>query len=141
METSHIGSNFSVLIAPIELKGNFSAVSGLGAQMEFDEYREGGNFMEKIYLPTGMRYDNIVLQRGTMSLEPLSIWFATVQAGSHIKYPMVVTMMDAAGKPVKIWTVMDVMPVKIDYSPMNALSDSVAITTIEFMHGMVINVM
>lgn len=138
---NHIGSNFNVLIAPMELRGNFSSVSGLGAQMEFEEYSEGGNFNEKIYLPTGMRYENIVLQRGTMTLEPLTTWFSLVQAGTHIKYPMVITMMNAKGLPVKIWTVMDVLPVKVDYSPMNALSDSVAITTIEFIHGPIINVM
>ena len=49
--------------------------------------------------------------------------------------------MDAQGKPVKIWTVMDAMPVKVDYSPMDALSNSVAITSIEFIHGNVITIM
>lgn len=137
----HIGSNFSVLIAPMELKGNFSSVSGLGATLEYDEYVEGGNFLEKIILPKGMSYNNIVLERGTMTFEPLSTWFALVQAGVHTRFPMVVTMMDSTGKPVKIWTVMDVMPVKVDYSPMNALSDSVAITSIEFVHGPVITIM
>lgn len=137
----HIGSNFNVLIAPMELKGNFSSVSGLGATVEYDEYVEGGNFLEKIYLPRGMTYSNIVLERGTMTFEPLSTWFALVQAGVHTRFPMIITMMDAAGKPVKIWTVMDVMPVKVDYSPMNALSDSVAITSIEFIHGSIITIM
>ena len=112
---NHIGSNFSVLIAPMELRGNFSSVSGLGATVEYDEYVEGGNFLEKIYLPKGMSYNNIVLERGTMTFEPLST--------------------------VKIWTVMDAMPVKVDYSPMDALSNSVAITSIEFIHGNVITIM
>ena len=139
--TQHTGCNFNVLIAPIELKGNFSQVSGLGARMEFDEYREGGNFTSPIRLPTGMKYDNIVLQRGTMTLEPLAIWFASVQSGVQIRYPMIVTMMDASGKPVKIWTVMDAMPVSVDYSPMNAMSDSVSITTVELTHGEIIPIM
>lgn len=138
---NHIGSNFSVLIAPMELKGNFSSVSGLGATVEYDEYIEGGNFLEKIYLPKGMSYNNIVLERGTMTFEPLSTWFSLVQAGVHTRFPMVITMMDAQGKPVKIWTVMDAMPVKVDYSPMDALSNSVAITSIEFIHGNVITIM
>ena len=141
MDNRHIGSNFSVLIAPIELRGNFSAVSGLGAELEYEEIYEGGNFTSPIYLPKGMRYSNIVLQRGTVSLEPLSLWFTQVQTGMHLRYPMIITMMDSTRMPVKIWTVLDVMPVKIEYSSLNALSDSVSITSIELIHGEIITVL
>jgi len=141
MDNRHIGSNFSVLIAPIELRGNFSAVSGLGAELEYEEIYEGGNFTSPIYLPKGMRYSNIVLQRGTVSLEPLSLWFTQVQTGMHLRYPMIITMMDSTRMPVKIWTVLDAMPVKIEYSSLNALSDSVSITSIELIHGEIITVL
>lgn len=141
MENQHMGCNFSVVIAPIELKGNFSAVSGLGAEIEFEEYREGGNFTSPVFLPTGVKYGNIVLQRGTMSLEPLSVWLTSVMAGIHQRYPMIITMMNRERIPVKIWTVMGAMPVRIDYSEMNALSGSVSITTVELIHGEIINIM
>lgn len=141
MDDRHIGCNFSVVIEPIELKGNFSAVSGLGAEIAFEEYHEGGNFTSPVLLPTGVKYSNIVLQRGTMSLEPLSIWFSSVMAGLHQRYPMNITMMDREQKPVKIWTVMEAMPIRIDYSEMNALSGSVSVTTIELIHGEIIYVM
>ncbi len=141
MDDRHIGSNFSVLIAPIELRGNFSTVSGLGAEIEYEEIHEGGNFTSPIYLPTGMKYSNIVLQRGTVSLEPLSLWFAQVQAGMHMRYPMIITMMDSTRMPVKIWTVMDAMPVKIEYSSLDAMSGSVSITSIELIHGEIITVL
>lgn len=141
MENQHIGCNFSVVIEPIELKGNFSAVSGLGSEIEFEEYHEGGNFKNPVLLPTGVKYSNIVLQRGTMSREPLSVWFSLVMAGIHQRYPMTVTMMDKEQNPVKIWTVMEAMPIRIDYSEMNALSGSVSVTTIELIHGEIIYVM
>ena len=44
MESRHTGGNFKVIIAPIELTGNFSAVSGLNAELECEEYIEGGTF-------------------------------------------------------------------------------------------------
>ena len=141
MDNQHIGCNFSVVIAPIELKGNFSAVSGLGAEIEFEEYHEGGNFTSPVFLPTGVKYSNIVLQRGTMPLEPLSVWFTSVMAGIHQRYPMIITMLDKEQAPVKIWTVMGAMPIRIDYSEMNAMSGSVSITTVELIHGEIINVM
>ena len=132
MDNRLIGSNFSVLIAPIELRGNFSAVSGLGAELEYEEIHEGGNFTSPIYLPTGMRYNNIV---------PLSLWFTQVQTGMHLRYPMIITMMDSTRMPVKIWTVLDAMPVKIEYSSLDAMSDSVSITSIELIHGEIITVL
>lgn len=141
MSEKHTGSNFSVLIAPIELRGNFSSVSGLGSEMEYEVFNEGGNFTAPVLLPRGMKYQNIVLERGTMSAEPLSIWFTQLQTGIQTRLPMIITMMDATGTPVKIWTVMDAMPVKVDYSPMNAMSGSVATTTVEFSHGEIITIL
>lgn len=131
----HIGNRFSVIIDDIELQGNFSSVSGLSAELEYEEYAEGGNFDSPVYLPKGVKYSNIVLQRGTVTDEPLSKWFADIQKGVFKKYPMIVTMMDGAGKNVRIWTVKDAMPVKVEYSQFDAMSDSVAITTIEMIHG------
>lgn len=141
MSEKYTGSNFSVLIAPIELRGNFSSVSGLGAEMEYEVYNEGGNFTAPVLLPRGMKYQNIVLERGTMSAEPLSIWFTQLQTGIQTRLPMIITMMDNTGVPVKIWTVLDAMPVKVDYSPMNAMSGSVATTTVEFSHGEIITIL
>lgn len=141
MADQYTGCNFSVVIAPMEIKGNFSSVSGLGTEIEYEEYNEGGNFTSPVYLPKGIKYSHIVLQRGTMSLEPLTIWFTSVQAGMQLRYPMIITMMDEKQLPVKIWTVMDAMPVKVDYTPLDAMSQNVSITTVEFVHGEIITVM
>ena len=141
MSDQHAGCNFSVYIAPVEIRGNFASVSGLGTEIEYEEYNEGGNFTSPVYLPKGVKYSNIVLQRGTVSLEPLSIWFTSVQAGMQMRYPMIVTMMDEKQMPVKIWTVLDAMPVKIDYTPLDAMSSEVSTTTVEFVHGEIINIM
>ena len=131
----HTGSNFSVVIETIDLHGNFSSVSGLGAELEYEEYAEGGNFDSPVYLPKGVKYSNIVLQRGKVTNEPLSDWFADVRAGVFKKYTMTVTMMDYAWNTVRKWTVKDAMPVKVEYSQLDAMSSSVAITTIEMTHG------
>ena len=141
MSKQHNGCNFIVNIAPVEIIGNFSAVSGLGSEIEYEEYHEGGNFTSPVYLPKGVRYEHIVLQRGTVTLEPLTLWLTSVQAGMQLRYPMIITMMDERQIPVKIWTVLDAMPVKVDYSPLDAMSSQVAVTTVEFVHGEIINIM
>lgn len=137
----YLGNNFSVLIAPIELMGNFSRVSGLSTEIECETYREGGNFGTPICLPVGITHQNIVLERGTVTIEPLTIWFETVMLGMHMRYPMIITMYDNQHIPVKIWTVLDVMPVKIDYPELDAMSDSVASTRIELSHGAIIPIL
>lgn len=131
----YIGCNFSVFIDSVEPFGNFSSVSGLSAELEYEEYVEGGNFDSPIYLPKSVKYSNIVLQRGTVLYEPLSQWFAAVQMGVFIKNSLTVIMMSNAGFPVRVWNVMDAMPVKVEYSALEAMSNSVAITTIEMVHG------
>ncbi|MGN1340076.1 MAG: phage tail protein [Oscillospiraceae bacterium] len=137
----HNGCNFSVQIVPVEIIGNFSSVSGLGAEIEYEEFREGGNFTSPVYLPKGVKYDRIVLQRGTVTLEPLALWCTSVQWGMQLRYPMIITMMDAKHIPVKIWTVLDAMPVKVDYTPLDAMSNQVVVTSVEFVHGEIFNIM
>lgn len=134
------GGNFKVLIPPIELTGNFASVSGLEAELVCEEYVEGGSF-HPVYLAKELKYSRIVLQRGSATAEPLSYWFDTVRLGINVKYPMIVWMMDNSGKPIKIWTVLDTMPVKLDYGTLNAMSGNVSLTTVELIHGEILTIM
>ncbi len=136
----YTGGNFTVHIAPIELIGNFASVSGLNAELEYEVYTEGGTF-QPVYLTKGLKYDRIVLRRGTATAEPLAIWFETVRAGTITKYPMIITMMNNSGIPVKIWTVLDAMPVRVDYGELDAMSGQISLTTVELVHGEIIPVM
>lgn len=136
----YTGSNFTVHIAPIELIGNFASVSGLNVELEYDLYTEGGTF-HPVYLTKGIKYDHIVLRRGTAPLEPLVLWFETIRTGIITKYPMIITMMNNAGIPVKIWTVLDTMPIKVDYGELDAMSGQVALTSVELVHGEIIPIM
>ena len=136
----YTGGNFTVYIAPIELVGNFASVSGLNVELEYDEYTEGGTF-HPVYLAKGLKYERIVLRRGTASFEPLALWFEAIRTGSTLRFPMVITMMNNSGIPVKIWTVLDTMPVRVDYGELDAMSGQVAMTTIELAHGEIIPVM
>ena len=140
VQNNHTGCNFNVKIEPVEINGNFSSVSGLGAEIEYEEYSEGGNFISPIYLPKRVKYSNIVLQRGTVTEEPLIDWFTDVRGGKLLRYPMIITMMDEKRVPVKIWTVMDAMPVKLEYTPLDAMSHDIFTTTVEFVHGEIIHV-
>ena len=137
----HTGCNFNVIIDYVEILGNFSSVSGLTEEIEYEEYNEGGNYISPIYLPKQVKYSNIVLQRGTVTVDPLINWFTDVRDGIFLRYPMTITMMNESFIPVKIWMVMDAMPVKVEYTPLDAMSNSVFTTTVEFVHGEIIHIL
>lgn len=131
-------NSFSVTVENIELSGNFSAVSGLTEEIVFEEYSEGGNYLSPILLPKGIKHSNIVLKRGTVSKEPLTEWFAQVKSGIHKRYTMTIRLTDSRQNPVKTWTVMEAMPVRIEYSPFDALERNVSLVTVELVHGEII---
>lgn len=134
------GGNFRVLIPPIEVHGNFASVSGLEAEMACEEYVEGGSF-HPIYLAKELKYSRIVLKRGSATAEPLSYWFDTVRLGINVKYPMIISMMDNSGVAIKVWTVLDTMPVKLDYGTFDAMSGNISLTTVELIHGEILTIM
>lgn len=136
----HTGCNFYVSIVPVDVVGNFTSVSGLDAEIEYERYVEGGTF-QPVYLAKGLKYSNIVLKRGTVQAEPLALWFESVRTGMTHRYPMVITMLNQKRVPVKIWTVLDTMPVKIDYGELDAMSGRVMLTSIELAHGEIIPIM
>lgn len=134
------GSNFTVHIAPIELIGNFASVSGLNVEMDYEVYTEGGTF-HPVYLTKGLKYDHIVLKRGTAPVEPLVMWFETVRTGMILRFPMVITMLNNSRIPVKMWLVLDTMPIRVEYGDLDAMSGQVALTTVELVHGEILPIM
>lgn len=136
----HTGCNFVVSIVPIDVVGNFASVSGLDAQLEYETFYEGGTF-QPVFLAKGLSYSNIVLRRGTVPVEPLVAWFESVRTGVSLRLPVVITMLNQHRIPVKIWTIFDAMPVKIEYGELNAMSGQVMMTTVELAHGEILPVM
>jgi len=118
------------------LDTSFSEVSGLEVEMGLEEIAEGGENRFKHRVPTGVKYQNLVLKRGIASLvSPLSVWCETILTGglSDALAPktVVLSLLNENSLPIKNWTFMNSWPVKWSFSPLNSMNNEILIETLE----------
>jgi phage tail-like protein len=126
--------NFSVEIDGVIVCG-FSDVSGLQAEIEVQEYREGG-VNEYIHKRSGpARYpSNLILKRGVANSTELWTWYCNVLQGITQRKSLAVVLMDSAGSEQRRWTFQNAYPVKWVGPEFKAQSSEVAIETLELAH-------
>ncbi|GGG77799.1 phage tail protein [Paenibacillus radicis (ex Gao et al. 2016)] len=123
----------------IELDGMFVAgfteASGLEAETEIEEYREGGlnGFVHR--LPKGTRYPNIVLKRGMTQSAILWSWYESTMNGAIQRKHGAIVLQSADGSEFGRWNFTDAYPVKWSGPQLNASTSDVAFETIEIAHN------
>jgi phage tail-like protein len=137
------------------LTGNFAEVSGLNAEMETEEYREGGrNTGPHKFIKWG-KYPNLVFKRGVTQNTDLWDWYYQVLYGdqSVLRKNGIIVLTDrgpagASGaalqtnpglaglgrQPVALWSFSNGLPEKLQGPGMNAKSNEIAIETLEIAH-------
>jgi len=125
--------NFIVEIDGV-LSGKFSEVSGLEANVEFDEYREGGvnNFVHK--LPKKTNYNNLVLRRGMTNSTALYKWHQDVIAGMIKPKNVSIILLDSEKNEAKRWTFENAFPIKWTGPDLKADNNALAIESLEIVH-------
>lgn len=100
---------FRVEVAGREL-GEFAECSGIGAEYEVLEYREGGNNEFVHQLRGHRRHTNIVLKRGLTDEAALIAWFNDVER----KPPpaLSITLVDSLGKDFRSFTFAAAVPIR-----------------------------
>jgi phage tail-like protein len=113
----------------------FKSVSGLGAEAEVIEYREGSDpLTSSRKLPGRVEYPNVVLRRGLSTSRDLWDWWQTVVDGTVERRDVSITLLDDSRTPVLRWHVRNAFPVKIQASDLEAEGNEVVIETIELAH-------
>jgi phage tail-like protein len=142
-------------VASAVLTGSFSEVSGLHAEMETEEYREGGrNSGPHKFIKWG-KYPNLVCKRGVTPNTDLWDWYYQVLYGdqSVLRKNGIVVLTDrsaagAAGAtlaaipgltglgrlPIAVWSFSNGLPEKLQGPGLNAKSNEIAIETLEIAH-------
>lgn len=128
---------FKVSFAASELGADtsFQEVSGIGSEMVFEEYREGGENRYIHRLPNGVKHAPLELKRGVGSVESKLVQWcrATLDGNSLTRIqtlPLVVYLMNAYMVPVRAWQFADAFPVKWEFDPFNSTKNEVAIEKI-----------
>jgi phage tail-like protein len=114
----------------------FQEVSGMGAEMETETYREGGENRFVHQLPKGAKASRLVLKRGIASLEsPLVRWCKAVLEsglGTAIETKSVqVALLNELSAPVRVWSFDNAWPAKWSVDGFGAKKNEVAIESIE----------
>ncbi|MUT67109.1 phage tail protein [Paenibacillus sp. NEAU-GSW1] len=113
----------------------FSEASGLEAETEIEEYREGGmnGFVHR--LPKGIRYQNIVLKRGMTQSALLWSWYESTMNGSIERMNGAIVLLSPDGSEFGRWNFFDAYPVRWSGPQLNASTSDVAFETIEIAHN------
>ncbi|MDQ8180551.1 phage tail protein [Pelagicoccus sp. SDUM812005] len=115
----------------------FTEVSGLEAETEVIEYREGSSSeYSKIKMPGMQKYANITLKRGTFlgDNDFFEWWKTTRILGKPERRDLIISLLNEEHAPVMNWKVKNAFPTKVQATDLKADGSEVAIETLELAH-------
>jgi phage tail-like protein len=113
----------------------FKSVSGLAAEAEVIEYREGSDPLSSSRkLPGRVRYPNVRLSRGLTTSRELWDWWETAVNGTVERRNVAITLLDDSRTPVLRWLLHEAWVAKFEAPEFDATKNEVAIETIELAH-------
>ncbi len=120
-----------------EADNRFQEVTGLGAEVTVEELKEGGlnEFTHK--LPTGVKYDNLILKRGYIHDSEISKWCRTaIEEFSFETKDVTVTLLNEKHESLASWQFIRAWPVKWSISDFKAQDNAIVVESLELAYGM-----
>lgn len=115
----------------------FTEASGLDAETEVIEYREGSSpEYSKVKMPGMQRYSNITLKRGTFTSDNdfFDWWKTTRTLGTPERRDIIVSLLNESHTPVFVWKIKNAFPTKVQATDLKSDGNEVAIETLELAH-------
>jgi phage tail-like protein len=125
--------NFMIEIDGIAAAG-FAECSGLSAEVEVFEYREGGVNGYTHRFAGAAKYPPLVLRRGMTDSNELWNWHLSAVKGSVIRRNGTIHLLDAEGQTIKHWHFVRAYPTRWTGPELRAGTSSVAFESIELTH-------
>ena len=128
--------NFVVELGKDNLEvGGFTEVSGLQAEIEVQDYREGGLNVYIHKLPGPVRYpSNLVLKQGMADREILWEWCKKAMQGAIERRNVTIKLLDRNREEKRQWVFANAYPVRWAGPDLRAGSAEVAMETLELVH-------
>jgi phage tail-like protein len=115
-------------------KAGFSECIGLQAEMEVQEYREGGLNTYLHRFPTRLRHPVLTLRRGIVD-RAIWDWYDAILQGNFTRRNGSISVLDEAGpSPVVQWEFRGAFPSNWRGPELNAAQSNVAVETFELTH-------
>lgn len=126
--------NFLLEIDGIAQAG-FSEVTGLNAESNVIEYREGNEGITMRKLPGLEKYGNVTLKRGVTQSPELLAWHKNVIDGDIVRDEvMSIVLLDEKRQEVVRWNLRNAWPVKWMGPDLKAGANEIAIESLELAH-------
>ena len=117
------------------LLGRFTSVSGLGMEVEYEVYNEGGSNYPRYFLKE-VKPQTLVLEQGVINnIDSASLIMAMVNSGMSVPMAGVITLKDHLGYPVRIWTIEEAHLRKYVGTNLNSNQPVLAVNRIEMMYN------
>jgi len=128
------GFNFRVEFIGLSVAA-FSEVSGLTADGDTADYREGTDAVNSVRKLPGLRkYTNLSFKRGYTPDDTLWRWYARIANGANERYSGSVVLMNEAHKDVMRWNFENAFVNKMEGPGLKANANEVAIESMEVVH-------
>ncbi len=115
----------------------FTEVTGLDAETEVIEYRDGASpEFSKQKMPGMQKYSNLTFKRGTFASdnEFFGWWKTTRTLSKPQRRNITISLLNEAHEPVMVWKVHSAFPTKVQATDLKAEGNEVAIETMEVAH-------
>jgi phage tail-like protein len=115
----------------------FTEASGLDAETEVIEYREGSSpEYNKLKMPGMQKHSNVTLKRGTFTSDNdfFDWWKTTRTLGTPERRDIIISLLNESHTPIFVWKVKNAFPTKVQATDLKADGNEVAIETLELAH-------
>ncbi|HEV3222111.1 MAG TPA: phage tail protein [Puia sp.] len=118
----------------------FTEVSGLEAETEVIEYREGSNILyHKTKQPGLTKYSNIILKRGVFKgdFEFFQWWQKTFffqEVNAKYRRDISIKLLDETHAPIITWNLANAWPCRVKWGSLNATENEVLMEELEITH-------
>ncbi|MDQ3986714.1 MAG: phage tail protein [Actinomycetota bacterium] len=132
---------FIFSVAAVGEIGAFTECSGLSAEIEVEEVKEGGQNHFSHKLPGRIKWPNIVLKRGITDADNLFEWFQKAsgegfagEGNTLTRSEGEVALVDSKGQTVRKWEFEEAFPVKWTGPSLASSSNAPSVEELEIAH-------
>lgn len=114
---------------------HFTAVDGLGVEVEPIEYREAGAHQVVRQLPGRVRNNRVTLSYGVTTDQDMWRWMLSATSGKVVRREVSIAMLDTTGSDVvMLWNMTAAWPCAALLQPLDAMSNAAAIARLTLVH-------
>ncbi len=119
---------------PLDIR--FQKVSGISAEIETTDIREGGENLFRNCLPNQVTYNNLILERGMVIGSPLNVNFNLAMSSMQlVPSNVLVMLLNENDIPVSNWLFQNAYPVKWTVSDLDANANEIVIERMELAYA------